>query len=119
MDIEDSDNGSIVAVVIPHFEFIILVFDGAQYNKKQVFQGDFYDSDMSGDEKWIVLMKAYGGFTVYHYNEATDFYEVFQEITINEYIYGIAMTDDHQKIVAGNYIYKFDGSSYELHQNLN
>ena len=118
MDIEDSDDSSIVAVVIPHSYLIILVFDGTQYNKKQVFQGDSYDSDMSGDGKWIVLVKISGGFTVYHYNEATDLYEVFQEITITEYIYGIEITDDHQKIVAGAHVYKFNGSSFELHQNL-
>ena len=89
IDIEKSNDDSIVAVVIPNFQLIILAFDGTQYNKKQVFQGGFYDSDMSGDGKWIVGVKPKDSFTLYHYNEATDLYEVFQEITITEYMYGI------------------------------
>ena len=37
MDIEKSDDDSIVTLIIPFSHLKILVYDGAQYNKKQVF----------------------------------------------------------------------------------
>ena len=116
IDIEISEDDSIITYSYIGSDLFILKFDGTKYQITQNVAGRFYDSDLTRDGKWLVGISNDGKIPIFKYNEESGLFDIFQTIyKENTNSCGVVITEDHQRIMFltrnnETFIYKFNGT---------